>query len=135
MREFAAQDERRMSPGRTRMLEALAVLVAAVFGGYYFYVAYARVVYPYDLDFVENGMLMQALRSAEGLPVYVAPNADFVPHVYMPLHTWLGGLVFKLTGPGYVQLRLLSVAATLAIAVLIYWITRREGGNRPLALV
>ena len=54
----------------------------------------SRVAYPYDIDFVEDGMLMQALRVAAGQPVFIAPNAEFAPHVYMPLYTWLGGLAF-----------------------------------------
>ena len=93
-----------------------------------------RVAYPFDLDFVEDGMLMQAWRVANGLPVYVAPSAEFAPHVYMPLYTWLGGLLLAVSGPSFAPLRLLSLAATLAAAALIAFIGWRESRSRLIAL-
>ncbi|MGH7462877.1 MAG: glycosyltransferase family 39 protein, partial [Longimicrobiales bacterium] len=110
------------------------MIAALVFSAMYFLVAIPRVFYPYDLDFLEDSLLMQSLRVAEGQPVFVPLNADFVPHVYMPLYTWLGGLSFKVTGPSFVPLRLLSLGATLATALLIYWIARRESGLRWIAI-
>ncbi|MEZ4771337.1 MAG: hypothetical protein R2844_23325 [Caldilineales bacterium] len=98
---------------------ALAALITAA----------TRVAYPYDIDFVEDGMLMQAWRVAKGLPVYVEPSGAFAPHVYMPLYTWLGGLLLAVTGPSLAPLRLVSLAATLVTAGLIVWIGRRA--ERP----
>lgn len=118
-----------------RAVQWIVVLIAVGFATAYGVVAASRIAYPYDLDFVEDGLLMQALRVANGQPVFVAPNADFVPHVYMLLYTWLGGQFLKLTGPSLAPLRLLSFAATLSTAALIYWIARRERSGRALALV
>ncbi|MBI1877610.1 MAG: glycosyltransferase family 39 protein, partial [Chloroflexi bacterium] len=91
--------------------------------------------YPYDLDFIEDGLLLTSLRLANNQPVFIPPNADFVPHVYMPLYIWLGGLLFKVTGPSFIPLRLLSLAAIVSICGLIYWIARRESGQPWLGLV
>ncbi|MFZ1268453.1 MAG: hypothetical protein WAU95_18510, partial [Anaerolineae bacterium] len=33
-----------------------------------------RLRYPFDLDFIEGGLLVQAWRMARGLPVFLAPN-------------------------------------------------------------
>jgi 4-amino-4-deoxy-L-arabinose transferase-like glycosyltransferase len=112
----------------------LVVLVALAWSAVYVIVAATRAVYPYDLDFLEDSVLMQSLRIADGQPVYLPPNADFVPHVYMPLYTWLGGLLFKLTGPSFLPLRLLSFAATLTTAALVFLIARRESGRKWLAI-
>jgi len=112
----------------------LVIIVAILFVATYFLVAAARIVYPYDIDFFEDSMLMQSLRIAQAQPVYVPPNAEFVPHVYMPLYLWLGGLLLKLAGPSFVPLRLMSFAATLATAALIYWVARRESGARWVAV-
>lgn len=101
----------------------------------YFVIAASRVVFPYDIDFVEDGLLMQALRIARGQAVFLAPNADFVPHVYMPLYTSIGGLMFKFVAPGFVPLRLLSLCATVVSTWMIYLITQRESNRRWLALV
>ena len=116
-----------------RPLRWCLVLVALGSALAYLVVALQRVAYPYDIDFVEDGMLMQALRVAAGQPIFIAPNAEFAPHVYMPLTTWLGGLAFRLTGPSFLPLRLLSLAATLATGGLIVAIARRESRSRLLA--
>ena len=76
---------------------------------------------------------MQALRVAQGKPAFVPPNAEYVPQVYMPLYTWIGGLIFKATGVGFTPLRAFSFLATLATAALLYWIARRERSSRLLA--
>ncbi len=112
---------------------APAVLASALFAAMYLFTALPRVFYPYDLDFIEDSMLMQSLRFAQGRPVYIAPTADFVPHVYMPLYSWLGGLAFRLAAPGFAPLRLLSLAATLGAAALLYYIAHRESGQHWLA--
>ena len=114
-------------------LEGLAGLVATCYGGFYLYVAFKRILYPYDLDFIEDNMLMEAIQVSLGKPVYLPPNADFVPQVYMPLYTQLGGWIFKAIPPSYVPLRLLSFFATLATAILIYPISQRICGNSRVA--
>ncbi|HLF26102.1 MAG TPA: glycosyltransferase family 39 protein [Anaerolineae bacterium] len=108
--------------------------MALLFGLAYLLIAFSRIAYPYDLDFLEDSVLMQSARLAEAQPVYAPLNAEFVPHVYMPLYFWLGGLLVKLAGVSFAPLRLISLAATLATAVLIYWIARRAGGLRWVAL-
>ena len=99
----------------------------------YLVVAWLRVTYPFDLEFIEDGTLMQALRMSQGLPVYLPPNAVFVPYGYPILYPWLGSLLLQLLGTGFLPLRLLSLVATLATCGLLYGIGRREGANRLLA--
>jgi hypothetical protein len=115
--------------------QAVALLAAATFGLMFFVTIAPRVVYRYDLDFDEDSILMESLRVAQGQPVYIAPNAVFNPHVYMPLFFWLGAAVIKVTGTSLPPLRAISVAATLATAALIYLVARRESGRRWLGLV
>ena len=119
----------------SRLLLLLLLLVTAVFTTNYLRIGIARVLYPYDLDFIEDGMLMQSWQVAQEQPVFVPPNADFVPQVYMPFYTWLGGQFFKVTGPVFWPLRLLSLSATLATAVLLATITRQESGDKWLAFM
>lgn len=115
--------------------DALLVMTAGVFSAAFLVVAVARVLYPFDLDFIEDGMLLQALRFASREPVFVPPNAEFVPHVYMPLYTWLGGLLLQVSGVGFAPLRLLSLVAALSSAALIFGVTRRQGAGWALAVV
>jgi hypothetical protein len=113
----------------------LALLTAIVFAAMYFLTAIPRIFYPFDLDFIEDGLLMTSFRLANNQLVFSAPNADFVPHVYMPLYTWLGGLLFRITGPSFSPLRLLSLAAIIVICGLIYAVAQHESGLHWLGFV
>ena len=118
-----------------QVLAGITVLVAVAFALMYFVTAIPRILYPYDLDFVEDGMLMTSLRLANNQPIFVPPQAEFVPHVYMPLYSWLGAMLFKVVGPSYLPLRLLSFTAVISTAGFIYWVARRESGQSWLGLV
>lgn len=109
--------------------------VACGFMGVYLVVGISRVIYPYDLDFIEDSILMQAYQVAQSRPQWVPPNADYVPQVYMPLYTWLGGLLLRVSGPALWPLRLLSFTATLMTATLLYAIARREAQSRLVGLI
>ena len=124
-----------MKPLGARLPQLAALLAAGVFALMFFITVAPRIVYRYDLDFDEDSILMQSLRVADGQPVYVAPNADFNPHVYMPLFFWLGGLVVKAVGPSLPPLRAISLAATFVTTAVIYLVARRESGWRWLGLV
>jgi 4-amino-4-deoxy-L-arabinose transferase-like glycosyltransferase len=112
----------------------LAMVASIVFAAMYFVTALPRVLYPYDLDFLEDSVLMQSVRIARHQPVYIPPNADFNPHVYTPLYFWLGGILFMLGGPSLLLLRLLSLGATLATAVMVFWVAKRESGLNWIAI-
>lgn len=92
-----------------------------------------RVFYPYSIDFIEDAMLLQAWRYARGLPVYLPPNAEFVPQVYMPFFTWLGSWLLRLTGSLFWPLRLLSWLSSVGTAVLLYLVARRLQPHTSLA--
>jgi 4-amino-4-deoxy-L-arabinose transferase-like glycosyltransferase len=119
----------------TDLLSILLWIVSLAAGLAYLRLGLARVVYPYALDLVEEGMVMQAWRVAQGLPVFVPPNAEFVPQVYMPLFTWLGGLLMRLTGFGFWPLRLMSFLSVVGTAVLIFIVGWRESGSKTAAFI
>src|SRR5919109_751296 len=117
-----------------RLPQAAVLLASAVFVAMFFVTAVPRFVYRFDLDFDEDSILMEALRVAQGQPVFVAPNAVFNPHVYMPLFFWMGGLVVQAAGPSLPPLRAISLAATLATTAIILAIAGRESGRRWVGL-
>ncbi len=114
---------------------AVLFLISLLASLAYLRLGVARVFYPYALDLVEEGMVMQAWRVAQGLPVFVPPNGEFVPQVYMPLFTWLGGLFMRLTGFGFWPLRLISLVSVGGTAVLIFYVGWRESGRGTAAFV
>ncbi len=119
-----------MSPLPWRRL-GLVVALAIITGS--LIVAWLRISYPYDLEFIENGMLMQAWRMAQGLPTYLPSNAEFVPHAYPPLYPWLGSWLLRLSGPAYWPLRAFSLLATITTALLLFGVARRESKDSAIA--
>ncbi|MBI5347773.1 MAG: glycosyltransferase family 39 protein, partial [Chloroflexi bacterium] len=107
-------------------MRRLALLTSSLFIALYLITSLPRVFYSYDLDFIEDSMLMQSIRVANNQPVFVAPNAEFMPHVYMPLYTFIGGMLIKVMGASFALLRLLSLSATLVTAILIFVIAQGE---------
>ena len=114
---------------------AVSLFLSLIVSLLYLRVGMARVFYPYALDLVEEDMLMQAWRVAQSLPVFVPPNAEFVPQVYMPLFTWLGGQLLRLTGFAFWPLRLISFMCTVGTAVLIVYVGWRESGSKTISLI
>jgi hypothetical protein len=89
-----------------------------------------RIGFPLELEWMEGGSLHQALRLQQGLPIYPAPSADFVPFLYTPLYPAVLaalGAVFPL---GYALGRAVSVAAAAAVGLGLWRLVGREGKPR-----
>jgi Glycosyltransferase family 87 len=77
-----------------------------------------RLRYPYDLEWMEGGLLHHALRLQEGAGIYVAPSIDFIPFLYTPLYPSLVALLGEPLGLSYTLGRAISVASVLGLAAL-----------------
>jgi hypothetical protein len=76
-----------------------------------------RVAYPYDLEWMEGGLLHHAERIRLGEGIYVPPNVDFIPYLYTPLYPTLLAVLGKPLGISYVVGRTISVLALVGIAI------------------
>jgi hypothetical protein len=94
-----------------------------------------RIDYPYELEWMEGGMLHQVLRVLHGEPLYGKPSLDFIPALYMPLYYYLSALSASIVGENLYALRIVSVAATFITHVLVFLIVRKMGGSRLAALL
>ncbi len=98
----------------------LALLATAIAG---------RLRYPYDLEWMEGGLLHHALRLQQGLPIYAAPSIDFIPYLYTPLYPALLALLGKPLGLGYALGRAVSAASLVGLAATAaLQLGRRDGG-------
>ncbi|HEY6173826.1 MAG TPA: hypothetical protein VIX73_05245, partial [Kofleriaceae bacterium] len=88
-------------------LYQIALLVEAIAG---------RVAYPYDLEWMEGGLLHHALRIRLGLGIYVPPSADFIPYLYTPLYPTLLALFGGPFGVSYTLGRIMSIVGLVGIA-------------------
>lgn len=91
----------------------------------------ARVAYPFDIEWMEGGMLAHALRLREGLTLYTEPSADWIPYIYPPLYPWVVG---TLGAPTYALARTVSVVCTALAALACTVGVWRERVNPVLAL-
>jgi hypothetical protein len=107
--------------------------VALALGGWYIlaYIALAlvRVRYPFELEWMEGAVVEQVRQVAAGHRLYVAPTIDFIPFQYPPLYFYLGALVSKILGVGFLPLRLLSLLASLGCFGIMFGMVRKESGS------
>jgi len=84
-----------------------------------------RIHYPYELEWMEGGMLHQVLQVLHGEPLYSQPSLDFVPALYMPLYYYLSTISVLIVGENLFALRLVSFIAVLATCGFIFFITKK----------
>jgi len=77
-----------------------------------------RLGYPLDLEWMEGGTLLHALRLCRGEPLYAQPSVDFVSFLYTPLYPAVLCALSKVFGLSYTLGRAVSVLA-FAGALLI----------------
>jgi hypothetical protein len=76
-----------------------------------------RVFYPYDLEWMEGGMLHHAQRIADGVGIYGPPTVDFVPYLYTPLYPGLLAALGDVFGLSFALGRIVSVLSLIGIAI------------------
>lgn len=85
-----------------------------------------RFSYPYDLEWMEGGLLQHAQRISDGQGIYVAPSIDFIPYLYTPFYPALMSLLGSAVGISYQLGRAISIVSLLgitavAIASIVRW--------------
>lgn len=108
-------------------LPALAALVALA--ALFAQTVRGRIATPWDLEWMEGGMLLHAQRVLDGLPLYSAPSLDWIPFIYPPLYPWLVAAAGAAVGLDYEVGRALSVVGTALACLALVWGVRREGGS------
>jgi hypothetical protein len=97
--------------------------------------ALSRLLYPYELEWMEGAVVDHVRRVLAGQPLYVEPSLEFTSFIYPPFYYYLSALVSLLTGVGFFPLRLVSFAASTGCLILIYRYAGRETGSPRLGLV
>lgn len=108
-----------------------AFLSLAVFLG----LAVLRLSYPFELEWLEGGVLQHVARVVAGAPLYVPPSLEFTAFSYPPLYFVAGAAAARLLGDGFLPLRLLSLLATVGSFALVFGIVRRSTGRALPAAV
>jgi glycosyl transferase family 87 len=100
------------------------------------YVVARRFNFPFELEWMEGGSLVQVLRILHGQPLYTPPSLEYVPYIYPPLYFYVSAMMAWLTGiHWFSSLRLVSIAATLATGFLIYRLVYLETASHYWAFI
>ena len=95
----------------------------------YVWVVAHRVGYPFELQWMEGGAVELVHRVLQGHGLYGPPSLAFTPWPYTPLYFWLSSGVARVTGIGFLPLRIVSVASSLVVLGLLYRIVAGEPGR------
>jgi hypothetical protein len=94
--------------------------------GLLLYTVARRFAYPFDLEWMEGGLLAHADRLAQGQSIYPPPSIEFIPYLYTPLYPALLAGLGSVFGLSYQLGRALSIAAILAVVALMAVALRRS---------
>ncbi|HEX6242862.1 MAG TPA: glycosyltransferase family 39 protein, partial [Polyangiales bacterium] len=110
-------------------LGRLAWLLAVLFLCTFLILAIERARYPFELEWIEGGLLDEMRRVRAGQGLYVAPSVDYVPFIYNPLYFWTSSLVSLAFGENFFSMRLVSLLSALFSFLGIGALVRRESGS------
>lgn len=109
-----------------KFIRLTVFLSAAVYLIIYLWLAYQRLQYPFELEWVEGGMVDEVQRIVNGQGIYVAPSINYVPFLYPPLYFYVSAWVAKIFGGGFFSLRLVSIISSFVSFSAIFMIVYRE---------
>lgn len=116
-----------------RWLTLAVVALAITFPIVYMVIALLRMGYPYELEWMEGGMLDQVRRILTDGNLYVEPSLVFTPFTYTPLYFYISaGAASLLNMVEFFPLRVISFIASMVSMVLIFFMVKRESQS-PLA--
>ena len=113
----------------THIGAGMAAAAGVVQLGILYYIFLSRIAYPYDLEWMEGGMLLHALRVVEGKPIYGPPSVEFISFLYTPFYGQLVGWLGKVVGLSYLLGRLVSVISFTAVLAVVFLAVRRQCGR------
>ena len=118
------------------ILRALLLAGPAWFLGAVAFITASRFSYPFELEWLEGGSLIQVLRLLDGKALYVKPALEYVAYIYPPLYYYLSALLARIIGQAwFTPLRIVSLASSLGVLLLIYVIVRRNSASRYWGLI
>jgi len=124
-----------MKPWTETAARALPVVVAVVLVVHLATIWAARFTYPFDLEWMEGGMLAHAWRLQHGLSLYPEPGREFIPFIYPAGYASVLAALGRVFGLGYGVGRAISLVGTLAAAGAIVRVVRHHGGSALTALL
>lgn len=118
-----------------RTIELLLAGVALSMIALFLFVALRRIGYPFELEWMEGGVVDHAARILDGKQLYEKPSIEFIAYTYTPLYFYVSALSARLLGIGFLAVRLVSLVATLGCLTLVFQFVRRESRSAFFGLL
>lgn len=99
----------------------------------FFLLSIPRLLYPYELEWMEGAILEHAIRIVDGKQLYVRPTIEFVNWLYQPLYYYASAIAMDIFGKGFFAGRFISYICTLTSATLIFFIVRKVSYEKLVA--
>ncbi len=96
----------------------------------YLEISFPRLQYPFELEWEEGGSVDHVRMILSEKNLYARPSLEFIPYFYTPLYYYVSALMAKVTGVGFLPLRLVSYLSSLGCFLLIFLIVRAETKNK-----
>ncbi len=109
--------------GWTKTDKIFRVLLSVVCAGFIvmdLFIIFARMFYPYQLEWMEGASLIQVKRLMAGQALYTTPSINYVPLIYPPLFFYASAGIAKLIGFGFGALRFVSFLSSIICALVIF---------------
>ncbi|MBL8900030.1 MAG: glycosyltransferase family 39 protein [Planctomycetes bacterium] len=110
-------------------LSMLAWLAWTAAGLGWLVVLVLRVGYPFHLEWLESHVFCQALRFAQGFPLYEDPARGLPAHPYGPLYYLVCGGLLRVLEPSLLACRIVSQLATIGVAATAWALARKSGAS------
>ena len=119
-----------------KILRTILLAGAALYPVVYLCLAYYRLRYPFELEWMEGGGLAQVGRILGGEPLYTRPSMAYIPFIYPPLYYYTAAAASRMMGQeGFLPLRLVSFVSSLACFVLIFRMVLKQTGDRTASFL
>ena len=122
-------------PSRPVLLRAALLVAAVAFVACYLAVAFARFRYPFQLEWMEGGVLEHVQRVLHSQPLYGAPSIRFTPYLYTPLYYYVSAAAAWVFGLHLSTLRMVSIISSVVAFAALYRLVWVETRDRWAALV
>jgi hypothetical protein len=112
---------RDLAPGVARWMEGAVLAAAALYLLAFVVCVSMRLPFGFETTWMESGLLAMTERLKTGQSIYVEPSTSYIPLIYPPLHFVVAASVTAAFSSldGFVGMRLVSLASTVATAVLL----------------
>ncbi len=112
--------------GINKFLRYLSISVPILFVLVYLILVYLRINYPFELEWMEGCSADHVIRILCGQKLYVAPSLEFVPFIYTPVYFYVSAALSKISGTGFLSLRLVSFFSSLGCFLIIFFMVKKE---------